>query len=120
MRLQTQNTSTESSALYNASGIAYNTSHDALIVSLFDGSFHVIKNIYTEPEYVSDADSELTSRKLSSSARALFLKAEGRELTKADVNRVSGMISLDAGHTFAWIHEYVFHVHFCSTQANTR
>lgn len=105
IRLQTQKTSTESSALYSASGIAYNVPHDALILSLFDGTFHIIQNIYTEPEYVSNGDAELTSKKLSAVARSLFLKAEGGELTKADANRISGMISLDEGRTFAWIHE---------------
>jgi hypothetical protein len=105
--LQTQKTSDDSSALHPASGIAYNSQHDALIISLFDGSFHVIQDIYTAPKYVPDGDTDLTSKKLSLMARSIFLKVEGGDLQKTDVNRISGMISLDNGWTFVWIHEYV-------------
>ena len=103
--LQTQKNSTDSSALHPVSGIAYSSQHDSLIVSLFDGSFHVIQNLYTAPNYVSSGVAELTSKKMTSMARSLFLKAEGGNLQKDDSNRISGMMTLDDGRTFAWIHE---------------
>jgi hypothetical protein len=106
--LQTQKTSDHSSALYPTSGITYHHKHDALVISLFDGSFHVIKNLCTAPEYITSGDAALTSKKMSSAARSLFVRAEGRELQKPDANRISGMISLDRGWTYAWVHEYDF------------
>jgi general transcription factor 3C protein 4 len=112
--LEDQDLTADSCAYYPVSGIEYIEHKDALVVSLFDGSFHVISNLSANPQLVASNTSEsLTTEGLSLQARTAFTRVETREarlstaITRYDANRISGMTSYDHGGTFAWIHEYV-------------
>jgi general transcription factor 3C protein 4 len=110
--LETQDLTSDSSAYYPVSGIEYIEHDDSLILSLYDGSFHVITHLSTTPQVTDPATCEgLSSEALSLQARTAFVKIESREarplaaITRHDANRTSGMTSYDGGRTFAWLHE---------------
>jgi len=106
--LQTQKLSVGSSAISPVSGISYVLHRDALILALFDGSFHVIHNLSVEPSWCSSlADDTLTSAELSRTSRELFAKMTPAGITDMDVNRISGMESYDLQSTLVWIYEQV-------------
>jgi hypothetical protein len=107
MRLQTQKLSVGSSSLQPVSGLHYIRQKDALVISLFDGSLHVIHDLSREPSWnPSTTDHGLTSQKVSEVSRSLFTQAELRSTGNADVNRISGLISYDGYSTVLWVHEY--------------
>ena len=117
LRLITQKTSAGSSSLNPIVGIHPVRGLDVLIVTLFDGSFHIVYDVSTFPKLAEDMEmmdlgegtftgpsSELASR----AARQAFMKAEGGSLQHADVNRTSATTSFDDLGTICWVHEYVF------------
>ncbi|ETW79260.1 hypothetical protein HETIRDRAFT_478665 [Heterobasidion irregulare TC 32-1] len=106
-KLRTQKTSAGASSLHPVTGITYHDPHDFIVLSLFDGSFHVIYEVSSEPTLetpVSGMGPDLSSWALSSSARAVFLQSE-KQATEDDMGRMSGMISYDEASTVAWVHE---------------
>lgn len=106
--LQTQKTSVGSSALLPVSGTFYEPKDDSLIISLYDGSFHVIHGLSNDPTYNSKRSSRrISTDTLSNTARVLFMRAEAREIQKTDANRTSGMMSYDQSSTVLWVHECV-------------
>jgi general transcription factor 3C polypeptide 4 len=108
MLLETQKNSIGSSSLYPVSGMTYIRSSDALVICLFDGSFHVIHGISIDPSYFpSSPSSPLTGANLSATARSIFSQVEIGDVRSTDVNRTSGMISYDNSSTVVWVHEYV-------------
>ncbi|KAI0272725.1 transcription factor IIIC subunit delta N-term-domain-containing protein [Gloeopeniophorella convolvens] len=98
-----------SSALYPTSGLLYAPKHDAIVLSLFDGSFHAIYGISTSPAVDALQDSQpslgLSSSDLSSMSRTVFLQTEGGTVPHAEMNRISGMTSFGDFPTVAWTHE---------------
>jgi hypothetical protein len=92
---------------------------DALVLSLFDGSFHVIRDLFYEPAWSTStvdgsdgmkvADSgTFTSEGLSAISRTAFTQAERSDVRFTDVNRVNGMLAHDdVSGTVMWLHEYV-------------
>lgn len=106
IRLQTQKLSAGSSALSPVSGVTYASSQDTLVVSLADGSLHVISNICTNPT-LGDDDSGigLSSSAVSTAARADFVEVEEEHMKKQDVNAMHGMVPHDQGSFYLWIHE---------------
>ena len=106
-KLRTQKTSAGASSLHPVTGITYHDPHDFIVLSLFDGSFHVIYEVSSEPTLetpVSGMGPDLSSWALSSSSRAVFLQSE-KQATEDDMGRMSGMISYDEASTVAWVHE---------------
>jgi general transcription factor 3C protein 4 len=78
---------------------------DALIISLFDGSLHVVHNLSSEPSWAPGHGS-LTSQDLSIATRTASVPAEFGGLHSNIVNRISGLVPY--GHaTVLWAHEYV-------------
>jgi general transcription factor 3C polypeptide 4 len=76
-----------------------------LILTLFDGSFHVIHNFSRQPSFVPDAATEsLTSERLSMTIRSAFSQAE-QGVQYDDVNRITGLESYDGSATLFWIQE---------------
>ncbi|KAK7435518.1 hypothetical protein VKT23_019640 [Stygiomarasmius scandens] len=106
INLKTQKRSVGSSRLHPVTGLQHITRRDTLIISLFDGSFHAIRNLSTSPT-IEDDDSEnaLTSKLLSSAVRSVFSRVEQEQITFSDVNRTSGMVSYDDAGVLAWVHE---------------
>ncbi|TDL24008.1 hypothetical protein BD410DRAFT_767896 [Rickenella mellea] len=111
LRLQSQRTSVGSSSLTPVSGMNYDQHNDALLVTLFDGSFHIVYNLSSEPslqDRTMDIDgsnrSMPSSALVSSRTRAAFERAEG-SVQHLDVNRTSGALSFDGSSTVAWLHE---------------
>jgi general transcription factor 3C polypeptide 4 len=117
LRLQTQRLDVGSSCLHPASGVHYVRRSDVLVVCLFDGSFHVIRDFSREPAWSSSTstaptgdvkDALLTTEALSGVSRSLFVQAERRgELPSTEVNRISGMMGFDGAGTVLWLHEFV-------------
>ncbi|KAG2040160.1 putative zinc-finger of transcription factor IIIC complex-domain-containing protein [Suillus americanus] len=104
--LQTQKMSVGSSAISPVSGVSYVLHRDALILSLFDGSLHIIHNMTTEPTWSPPlAGNILTSAELSRTSRALFAKVTPAGISYLDVNRIGGMASYDSQSTLIWIYE---------------
>lgn len=64
----------------------------------------MISSISTEPE-IKDDNGKLTSLNLSMVARAVFVQTEEGPITKAEMNRISGMVAYDHSSTLAWVHE---------------
>jgi len=107
INLKTQKRSVGSSRLHPVTGLQYITGRDALIISLFDGSFHAIRNLSTSPTIEDDSENTLTSKLLSSAVRSVFSRVEQEQITFSDVNRTSGMVSYDDAGVLAWVHESV-------------
>jgi len=104
--LSGQELSVGSSALCPVSGAVYVPRKDALVVSLTDGSFHVIHSISTEPSITALCpDDGLATEEMSRTVRRCFLEVEPEGTSPKDVNRVYGMTSYDDCTTYVWIHE---------------
>jgi hypothetical protein len=77
---------------------------DALILALFDGSFHVAHNFSREPSFVPAAGAKfLSSERLSTTIKSAFSQVE-HNVRYDDVNRITGLESYDGSATFFWIH----------------
>ncbi|KAJ6580956.1 putative zinc-finger of transcription factor IIIC complex-domain-containing protein [Mycena capillaripes] len=107
LRLCTQKLSVGSSAFHPVSGLHYAQHEDALLVSLFDGSIHVISSLTEEPKLsnVSQSLGDQTSEGLSGILRSVFVHSEKAKVSKRDVNRVSGMIPYDDYSVAVWVQE---------------
>ncbi|EJD07659.1 uncharacterized protein FOMMEDRAFT_16290 [Fomitiporia mediterranea MF3/22] len=122
--VQVQKTSVDSSSLYPVSGLGRvrALTSDTLIVTLFDGSFHVVQDACSSPRLDSTIEprdavhvgndtethvgnNSLTSTNLSCLARATFVEAEGSAVQQADIGRISGAVNFDGFGTILWIHE---------------
>lgn len=103
MTPKTQNQSVGSTALAPLSGIVYLSHRDTIIVSLSDGSFHIIQHISSGPTLASGEG--VSSEALSTTARKLFARIEGEEISKLDVNCTHGMATFDYDSIFLWIQE---------------
>lgn len=111
MLLRTQKLSVGSSSLHPTSGIHYIRSEDVLVLSLFDGSFHVLHNVSSDPSWTSTIPNySLTSEKLSAASRSVFSEVEQGEISYSDVNRICGMIPYDSSATILWVHEYAMSI----------
>ncbi|KAG5645399.1 hypothetical protein DXG03_006352 [Asterophora parasitica] len=109
-RLQTQKLSVSSSALHPSSSVQYIRPLDALLLTLFDGSFHVFHNLSSEPSTTPRSTpgfkEPVTSENLSNASRSIFIQSEeGVEFS--DMNRITGLTSYDGSSTFIWIQECV-------------
>ncbi|KAF8516187.1 transcription factor IIIC subunit delta N-term-domain-containing protein [Hysterangium stoloniferum] len=100
--LESQPISTSTSPLAPVSGLLYYKQHDALLVSLFEGTFCMIKNISTLPTL--HASSDLTSEDLTNRIRAVFALAE-EHISFEDVNRTMGLFDYDSAGAIGWFHE---------------
>jgi general transcription factor 3C polypeptide 4 len=87
----------------------YSSDHDALILSLIDGSFHVIYDISSGPSATPRLDSNkkpsLSSSDLSSLSRKVFIQVEGSAISHAEMNRIYGMVSFGGFPMISWAHE---------------
>lgn len=92
---------------------------DLIIVSLFDGSLHIIRDGCTIPTLnsmgteradsseMNELLSKPTSMKLTQLVRRAFARTESECITSADVGRIGGMADFDDTGTLVWMHEYV-------------
>lgn len=89
---------------------------DVLIITLFDGSFHVICDLSRDPRWVSTSDDiqnqvlgygPLTSENLSKMSRSMFVKAEKGDVDRRDMVRINGVVSYDDTSCFSWVYECV-------------
>ena len=76
-----------------------------MIVTIADGSLHVVGGLAAVPRYVHSAELGLSSHGLSTLARNLFLKNEGRGVTDAVTGKISGMTSICNGSILLWVFE---------------
>jgi len=76
-----------------------------VVVAIADGSLHVVGGLAGVPKYVDSAESGLSSHGLSTLARNLFMKNEGRGVTDAVTGKISGMTSICNGSILLWVCE---------------
>ena len=76
-----------------------------MVVTIADGSLHVVGGLAEGPKYVDSAESGLSSYGLSNLARNLFVKNEGRGVTDAVTGKISGMTSMCNGSILLWVCE---------------
>ena len=115
--IKTQKISVDSSAFHRVTGISYLQNQDCLLITLFDGSFHVICDFGRDPRWASTSDIQnypgevdigpLTSEDLSKMSRSLFIKAEKGNVDRRDMVRINGVAPYDDASCFAWVYEYV-------------
>ncbi|KAH9987160.1 transcription factor IIIC subunit delta N-term-domain-containing protein [Russula compacta] len=107
--LHRQGISSSASMLYPPSGLLYSPEHDTLVVSLIDGSFHVIYDISSapcaEPPVGLTKQPSFSSSDLSSVSRRVFLQVEGGTIPHAEMNRINGMVSFGGFPIVCWAHE---------------
>ncbi|KAJ7182836.1 putative zinc-finger of transcription factor IIIC complex-domain-containing protein [Mycena crocata] len=94
------------SPFHPVSGIYYVRRKDALVISLFDGSFHIIHDLARDPSWApSDPSDAVTTENLSLAARSIFTRVEPGTVDVDLVNRLSGMAPYDGCGTVIWVHE---------------
>jgi general transcription factor 3C polypeptide 4 len=107
--LHRQGISSGSSMLYPPSGLVYSPEHDAIVLSLFDGSFHVIYDISSSPtvgpSIGSTEQSGFSSSDLSSVSRKIFIQIEGGAIPQEEMNRINGMVSFGGFPIICWTYE---------------
>ncbi|KAF8509836.1 transcription factor IIIC subunit delta N-term-domain-containing protein [Gautieria morchelliformis] len=101
--LQLQPVSSSSTPFAAVSGVLYYVHHDALMVSLFDGSFHMIHSVSTSPS-LDTRHQGLRSEDLTGYVRTVFTLAE-EKVSFADANRISGVFDYDGAGSIGWLHE---------------
>ncbi|KAG7450657.1 uncharacterized protein BT62DRAFT_984993 [Guyanagaster necrorhizus] len=91
-----------SSPFLPVSGIQYVSGHDAVALTLFDGSIHIIHDVTNNPSWDG---SSLTTQALSDAVRAIFVRSESETIQNMDDNHISGMVPYDSMGSLIWIHE---------------
>lgn len=108
-QLRRQAISSGSSMFYPPSGLVYSPERDAAVLSLFDGSFHVIYNVSSSPTVTPPIEAteqdKLTSSNLSSMSRKVFVEVEGGAVPHVEMNRISGLVSFAGFPIVCWTHE---------------
>lgn len=110
LRVKLQRTCTDSSPFHPVSGIAYIPTDDRLVVTLLDGSFHVVQDFSANPDWASKAvidveGGHLNSEALSRTSRAIFVDSEKGDVDRNDMVRIDGAVMYDGGATFLWVYE---------------
>jgi general transcription factor 3C polypeptide 4 len=107
--LYRQDISTGSSMHYPPSGFMYSQEHDAIVLSLFDGTLHVLHDISSSPtvrpSMRSTEQSGFSSSDLSSVSRRIFIQIEGGAIPQEEMNRINGMASFGGFPIVCWAHE---------------
>lgn len=80
------------------------TGHDAVTLTLFDGSMHIIHSVTNNPSWNG---SSITTQALSDAVRAIFVRSESETIQDMDDNHISGMAPYDSMGSLVWIHESV-------------
>ena len=104
--LHSERVTASSSLLQPVSGLHYVSHDDALILSLFDGSLHVVHRVSSEPSWTPAGSDNLSGQTLSKVACAAFMRTDLGEAKPSLVNRISGLLPYDGQATFLWAHEY--------------
>ena len=108
-QLSMQDISSGSSMFYPPSGLIYSPERDAVVLSLFDGSFHVIYNVSSSPTVTPPTEDteqdKLTSSNLSSMSRKVSEQVEGGALLHVEMNRISGMVAFAGFPIVCWTQE---------------
>ncbi len=101
--------SSSSSVLYPPSGLVYSPEHDALVMPLIDGSFHVVYDISSSPTTETPVgltkQRSFSSSDLSSISRRIFIQVEGGPMSHGETNRINGMVSFGGFPIVSWAHE---------------
>lgn len=80
------------------------TGHDAVALTLFDGSMHIIHNVTNDPSWNG---SSITTQALSDAVRAIFVRSESETIQDMDDNHISGMAPYGSMGSLVWLHESV-------------
>lgn len=102
LTLRTQKIHKSSSALHPVTGLSYAARKDVLIVTLADGSFHVVRDVSSNPSWSEDV---VTSQQLSKVARSVFIETQDGDVDLVDMNRITGATSFDDAFSLVWAQE---------------
>ncbi len=124
LRVCLQRTCADASPFHPVAGVAYVAAEDRLIVTLLDGSFHVVQDLATCTEWASKAiidaarakcggvggewgggGTSVASEALSRTSRATFETAEKGAVDRTDMVRIDGAVTYDGCATFLWMYE---------------
>ncbi|KXN82242.1 Putative transcription factor tau subunit sfc9 [Leucoagaricus sp. SymC.cos] len=106
VRLESQKIHKSSSSFHPATGINYLRQQDALVVTLADGSFHVVRDLSSNPSYPSSQDSSAaTSQKFSKAVRSIFNETQNGDADSVDMNKITGIGLFDDRSMFVWSQE---------------
>ncbi|KAH8104064.1 putative zinc-finger of transcription factor IIIC complex-domain-containing protein [Cristinia sonorae] len=110
MTLRTIKNSVGSTFLAPLTGVSYKPRHDALVLSLADGSLHVVSHLSTDPKLSpSEFHAGISAEALSAVTHSVFLKVEERQSSdRIGVAKIGGMISFDNNSTHAWVIEATY------------
>ena len=112
--LRNQKIHKSSSAFHPAVGLNYFLHQDILIVTLTDGSFHVVQNISSDPSWSSG---HVNSYQISKAVRSAFVESWNFDVDLADMNRITGVCLFDDRSTVIWAQEWVTKYSFSFLQS---
>ncbi|RXW17895.1 hypothetical protein EST38_g7968 [Candolleomyces aberdarensis] len=106
LALERQRISSGASPFHPASGVSYTEHNDRLLITLFDGSIHVIQELTKDPQWKpSIEDGDFTSKTLSQRCRTIFTRVESGPVDSKVMNCINGFSIYGSGSTFVWAHE---------------
>ncbi|KAF5354179.1 hypothetical protein D9756_007082 [Leucocoprinus leucothites] len=91
-----------SSPFHPMTGLSYISSQDLLLVTLADGSFHVIQNVSSDPSW---STGYVNSQQASKAARSVFVETQHGDADLVDMNKITGAASFDDRSTLVWAQE---------------
>ena len=91
-----------SSAFHPVVGLNYILHQDILIVTLTDGSFHVVQNISSDPSWSGGC---VNSYQISKAVRSAFVESQNCDVDLVDMNKITGVCLFDDGSTVVWAQE---------------
>lgn len=100
--LRNQKIHKSSSAFHPVVGLNYILHQDILIVTLTDGSFHVVQNISSDPSWSGGC---VNSYQISKAVRSAFVESQNCDVDLVDMNKITGVCLFDDGSTVVWAQE---------------
>jgi general transcription factor 3C polypeptide 4 len=125
LEIQHQSLSAGSSPFHPVSGLQYIVHQDVLLITLFDGSIHLVYDFSWQPSWVNPtapsgaAESVAsvsqsrapTSLQLSKLARSAVFRVQTEEISFLSTNTFHGMVFYDEAGAMVWFHEYALSLH---------
>jgi len=100
--LETQKIHKSSSAFHPVVGLNYILLQDILLVTLTDGSFHVVQNISSDPSW---SNGRINSQQTSKAVRSAFVESQHGNVNLVDMNKIIGVSLFDNSSTVIWAQE---------------
>jgi general transcription factor 3C protein 4 len=86
------------------SGLVFVPQKDIIIISLFDGTLHVVHDVSTDPSWSSE-DSSMTGAHISVVASSVFSEVDRAAIQRSALIRITGLAPYDDNGILMWVHE---------------